>query len=112
MEVRQSIERKIAEQLLPTHLEVLDETSMHNVPAGSQSHFRVRVVSAAFENQRLVERHRRLNELLAEELAGSVHALALETLTPEEWQARGGLGAQSPACLGGDGAAKGSGTAG
>jgi BolA protein len=42
-----------------------------------------------------------VNRLLAAELAGGVHALALEALTPEEWVARGGAGHESPPCLGG-----------
>lgn len=102
MQVREAIAARLRQSLDPVHLEVLDETSMHNVPAGSESHFRVRVISEAFAGQRLVERHRTVNQLLASELEGPVHALALETLTPEEWQARGGAGQDSPPCLGGE----------
>lgn len=100
--VRASIEAKLRAALEPLHLEILDETGNHSVPAGSESHFRLRVVSRAFDGQRLVERHRAVNRVLQAELAGSIHALALETLTPEEWVARGGAVQESPPCLGGD----------
>jgi BolA protein len=101
--VRSTIETKLRAALDPEHLEILNESGSHAVPAGSESHFRLRVVSRAFDGQRLIERHRAVNRLLAAELAGSIHALALETLTPEEWAARGGAGRESPPCLGGDG---------
>jgi BolA protein len=103
MSRRQEIESRLAQAIDPTHLEVIDESHMHNVPQGAESHFRVRVVSGSFEGQRLLQRHRTINRLLDETLAAGVHALALETLTPQEWQQRGGEGAESPACLGGDG---------
>jgi BolA protein len=74
---------------------------MHSVPPGSESHFKVTLVSDAFEGRRLLERHRAVNAALADELRDSVHALALHTLTPEEWFARGGAVPASPPCLGG-----------
>jgi BolA protein len=102
-----AIEAKLRAALDPVHLEVLNESDRHAVPPGSESHFRLRVVARAFAGQRLVDRHRAVNRLLAAELAGKVHALALETLTPEEWAARGGAGRESPPCLGGDRPAEG-----
>ncbi|MCU0765939.1 MAG: BolA/IbaG family iron-sulfur metabolism protein [Gammaproteobacteria bacterium] len=101
MSVQQSIEAKLGTWFAPLHLEVVNESHMHSVPPGSESHFRVTVVSEAFTGRRLVERHRAVNEALAVELAGPVHALALHTLTPEEWFARGGSVRESPPCLGG-----------
>ncbi|HVR28601.1 MAG TPA: BolA/IbaG family iron-sulfur metabolism protein [Thermoanaerobaculia bacterium] len=98
-----AIEAKLREALDPVHLEVLNESDRHAVPAGSESHFRLRVVARSFSGQRLVERHRVVNRVLAAELAGQVHALALEALTPEEWARRGGAVQVSPPCLGGDG---------
>ena len=106
MIVQTAIEAKLRDALDPVHLEVINESDRHSVPAGSESHFRLRVVASAFSGQRLVERHRAVNRLLAAEIAGGVHALALETLTPEEWEARGGAGRESPPCLGGDGSAR------
>ena len=102
MAVQSSIEEKVDAALAPSHLEVLNESGSHNVPPGSESHFRIVVVSEAFAGERLVARHRRVNGVLADELAGPVHALALHTYTPEEWQARADA-PDSPPCRGGDG---------
>jgi len=102
MSVQASIEAKVLEAFAPEHLEVANESGQHNVPPGSESHFRLVVVSTAFEGKRLIARHRALNGALAEELAGPVHALALHTYTPEEWRVREGA-PESPACRGGDG---------
>lgn len=101
MKIEQSIRSKIEQQLRPEHLEVLNESSSHNVPPGSESHFKVTLVTADFEGKMLIARHRMLNELLADELAGPVHALSLHTLTPQEWAQRSGAVADSPDCLGG-----------
>ena len=99
---RQSrIESKIQDALSPVHLEVVDESHMHSVPPGAESHFRILVVSERFEGQGLVARHRVLNQLLREELQEGMHALALHLWTPEEWFDRGGAAPQSPPCLGG-----------
>ncbi len=101
MNVQQTIEQKVNEQVSPVHLEVLNESYKHNVPPGSESHFKVTVVSKEFEGKGLVARHRLLNDTLAEELAGPVHALSLHTLTPEEWAEKGGEVPETPPCLGG-----------
>ena len=53
-----------------THLQVLNESSLHNVPRGSETHFKVIVVSARFSGMAVLERHRLVNEALADELAG------------------------------------------
>ena len=93
--------RKLNDSLKPTHLEVSNESHMHNVPADSETHFRVVVVSDLFEGLALVKRHRAVNEVVAEELANRIHALALHTYTPEEYEARHGATPESPDCLGG-----------
>ncbi|HSK38744.1 MAG TPA: BolA family protein [Arenibaculum sp.] len=88
MTIADTIRAKLTDALAPTRLEVIDESHRHAGHAGhdprGESHFRVVVVSSAFEGHGRVERHRMVNRLLAEELAGRVHALALRTLTPEE----------------------------
>lgn len=95
------INEKLAAALAPKHLEVVNESGNHNVPAGSETHFKVVVVSAAFEGQRLLARHRRVNAALADELAGGVHALAIHAYTAAEWRKRFGAAPMSPPCLGG-----------
>ena len=100
MDIRQTITDKLQAQLAPAYLDVADESHMHNVPPGAQSHFKVTVVAAEFSGQRLVDRHRRVNRILTEELAGPVHALALHTLSEEEWRANPDV-PDSPPCRGG-----------
>ena len=75
---------------------------MHNVPEGSESHFKVVIVSDDFKDKMLIARHRIVNKTLEKELAGDIHALALHTMTMEEWFKKGGS-PDSPECLGGDG---------
>ncbi len=101
MEVKAFLESAIQSALAPSYLDVIDESYMHNVPDGAQSHFKVTVVSDAFEGKRLLARHREINALAADALAGPVHALALHTYTPNEWEAKGGQAIASPQCLGG-----------
>lgn len=101
MNTQQTIQQKLRSALSPLHLEVINESDNHNVPKGSESHFKVVLVSKAFEGESLVARHRQVNKLLAEELQGGVHALALHTMTPDDWFNRGGTVKESPECLGG-----------
>ena len=101
MRMQQTIERKLAEAFAPGHLEVLNESHQHSVPPGSESHFKVVLVSAAFEGKRSVARHQQVYKVLAAELAGGVHALALHTYTPAEWAERAARAPDSPACMGG-----------
>ena len=103
MSVQDAIEDKLNRELAPLHLEVVNETHMHNVPPDSESHFKVYVVSPAFEGQKRVARQRTINRILAEELAGGIHALSMHTLTPEEWEAKDRETLASPQCLGGMG---------
>ena len=98
--VESAIREKLG-QFDPQVLEVVNESHMHNVPAGSESHFKVTVVSESFEGERLLRRHRMVNDCLRAELEGPVHALALHTLTPDEWFEKSGQVADSPQCLGG-----------
>ena len=98
MNIQQVIEEKLTQVLLPDHLEVINESVNHNVPPGSESHFKVTLVAKSFENQRLLERHRTVNKILADELSGVVHAIALHTYTEVEWRDRNGDTPLSPPC--------------
>lgn len=100
MSIAEQITDKLTAALQPTHLDVINESFMHNVPKGSESHFKVVVVAEAFSDTRLIQRHRQINELLATELAEHIHALSIHAYTPEEWEARGGA-PDSPKCRGG-----------
>jgi BolA protein len=86
--VQARIREKLTMALAPLSLDVIDESHHHAGHAGhhhdrSESHFRVEVVSAAFAGKGRVERHRLINTLLAEELAGGVHALAIDARAPD-----------------------------
>ena len=100
MGTQERIENRLASKFAPHFLEVQDESAGHRGGAGAESHFRVVLVSDAFEGLRLIGRHRAVNACLAEELAAGVHALALHTYTAEEWQARAAEARPSPACAG------------
>ena len=101
MSRKAAIESTLREALAPFHLEVLDESHMHSVPEGAESHFKVTVVSDRFQGQKLVSRHRLINQLLVSEFSAGLHALALHTWTPGEWYEKGGKTPESPPCLGG-----------
>lgn len=85
---QQLIEARLTEALSPTRLVVEDEGHLHAGHAGAREHggghYRVTVVSAAFEGVAPVARHRRVYAALAGELKTRIHALALTTLTPAE----------------------------
>jgi BolA protein len=88
MRVADRIRSKLTEALHPTRLAVHDDSHRHAGHAGArpegETHFRLEIVSAAFAGQSRVARQRAVYGLLAEELAGPVHALQLTTLTPDE----------------------------
>ena len=100
MNIQQQIESQLGEALQPSFLEVFNESDQHNVPANSETHFKVVIVSAKFEGQRPVARHQKIYRALAEQLEGPVHALALHTYTAAEWEDQQ-VAPESPACLGG-----------
>ena len=100
MSIQQQIESHLTAQLNPSFLEVSNESDQHNVPANSETHFRVVVVSERFENQRRVARHQQVYKALAAELEGPVHALALHTYTAGEWRERQ-VAPKSTECMGG-----------
>ncbi|KAK7886073.1 hypothetical protein WMY93_025694 [Mugilogobius chulae] len=98
--VESSIRAKLTGALQPDLLEVHNESHMHAVPPGSESHFRVLVVSPRFEGLSLLQRHRLVNDTLKEELSTRVHALAIQAKTPKQWASDPSVG-KSPSCLGG-----------
>lgn len=100
MRLQGQIEAKLRQAFSPDVLEVINESHLHNVPPGAESHFKAVIVSEQFQDRRLVARHRLVNQALASEL-NQIHALALHTLTPEEYFKRAGAVADSPLCMGG-----------
>jgi BolA family transcriptional regulator, general stress-responsive regulator len=86
--------------LAPEYLTVVNESRYHNVPAGSESHFKAVIVSEQFNGHRLVDRHRCVYNILIDQLK-TLHALALNCYTPEEWAQRNEKVMPSPPCRGG-----------
>ncbi|HBM49555.1 MAG TPA: BolA family transcriptional regulator, partial [Marinobacter sp.] len=96
MKVQSAIETKLADAFEARLLQVENESHMHSVPPNSETHFKVTLVSPDFAGQMKVRRHQAIYKVLADELAGSVHALSLHLFTPEEWQASGQATPDSP----------------
>jgi BolA protein len=88
MSIETALREKLMVGLEPVRLEVINESEMHaghrSSPGTGESHFRVLIVSDKFTGQSRVARHRMVNQLIAEELAGGLHALALATYAPGE----------------------------
>ena len=99
MSMQAQIEEKLAAGISCKHLNVVNESHMHS--RGEESHFKVVVVSENFIGMRLLQRHRKVNEVLQNELAHHIHALAIHAYTPEEFSEKQGQTPDSPNCLGG-----------
>ncbi|WP_417687698.1 BolA family protein [Roseibium sp.] len=88
MSTKDTIHSKLTQAFAPVSLDVIDESEKHRGHGGwregGETHFRVRIVSEAFAGMSRVNRHRAINDLLADELAAGVHALALEIRSPDE----------------------------
>jgi BolA protein len=89
MTIAERIRQKLEAALRPTRLDIHNDSHLHaghhaGAHAGEETHFRVEIVAAAFAGENRVARQRRVYAILAEELAGGVHALQLTALTPEE----------------------------
>lgn len=102
--IKSSLERKLAAAFSPQLLQVENESHMHSVPRGSETHFKAVIVSSQFTGLSLLKRHRLVNEAVSEEIT-RIRALSLHTLTPEEWRSRTqqseDVVPSSPTCRGG-----------
>jgi BolA protein len=88
MSVEDQIREKLTRAFAPVALEVVNDSHRHaghaSSPGTGSSHFAIKMVSDAFAGKSRVERHRMVNQALAAELAGPVHALAITALAPGE----------------------------
>ena len=87
MTTTQAALERALQSLAPVHMELLNESHMHAVPPGSESHFKLVIVSQEFEGLNAVKRHQAVYRTLGD-LMQQIHALALHTYSPAEWQAR------------------------
>nr|CAB3226039.1 bolA-like protein 1 [Phallusia mammillata] len=100
-QVQLEIQKKLQESFAPTVLQVVNESYKHAVPSGSETHFKVLVVSEAFKGKPAIQRHRSVNTVLEKELSGPVHALSIQAKTPEQWEKSDQVIGDTPPCLGG-----------
>lgn len=103
----QRLNDKLTSALNPTFLHIEDESGNHSVPEGSESHFKVVVVSSVFEGTSKIERHQKIYSALGDEFKNGLHALSIRAYTGPEWEkekTHGGY--DSPECLGGSKTAK------
>lgn len=102
MSLQEVITEKLTTALGPEHLEVTNESHLHRVPAGSETHFKVVVVSPRFEGLTPIKRHQLVYAALTEEMTmkRGIHALAITSRTPSEWDASPEAN-KSPKCEGG-----------
>ena len=88
MSLEQKIRAKLMVALEPTRLDVINESALHaghrSSPGTGESHFRLIIVSPSFAGASRVGRHRLINDALSEELAGTLHALAIHAYAPGE----------------------------
>ena len=101
MIIEEQILQSVTEAFTIDYLDVKNESYMHNVPEGSESHFKLTLVSDDFSGKRLVQRHQMVYKLLATQM-NLIHALALHLYTPDEWQTRQTSAPLSPKCHGGE----------
>lgn len=99
MTIEQTIRNKVEQEFNPQTVTLLNESHMHAGPAAN-SHFNLTLVSDLFDGKRPVARHQMVYKVLADELAGEVHALALHLFTPQEWLQAGQSSQASPNCQG------------
>lgn len=100
MKVQAIVEKKITEGIAVSFLQVENESYRHAVPVNSETHFKVVLVSDVFQGMPLIARHRLVNDIVNEELAGTIHALALHTYTPKQWLEKNRKSPDSGKCLG------------
>ncbi|MEL0101980.1 MAG: BolA family protein [Gammaproteobacteria bacterium] len=97
MNVEKKIEHTLRDNFQLSHLEVINESHMHSGP-NTETHFKVVLVSEEFKDVKLVQRHRKINELLKYELENGVHALSLHLFTMDEWKEKDEYVKDSPPC--------------
>jgi BolA protein len=98
--IAEQLQQSISNAFTPELIEVINESRGHGgYYEGKESHFKVVIVSQAFEAVRLVKRHQLVYQACQAQLAAGVHALAMHTYTPAEWQALSQV-PSSPACMG------------
>ena len=86
---KEAITNQLINVFSPTYIDVIDDSASHASHRGTShtqnTHFLVTIVSNTFEGQRLIDRHRAVNNALKIAFSGSLHALKITAKTPNEW---------------------------
>ena len=100
--IEASLRENIETAFNPEYYELENESHMHSVPVNSETHFRLLVVSDAFEGKSRIDRSRMINDLMKTEMARGLHALSQRAMTPTEWdKIKDTFVMVSPECRGG-----------
>ena len=87
---RERIEQILRKNFELEHLDIINESYKHSVPKNSETHFKIIIVSKAFQNKSQVVNHQSIYKLLSNEMGekkdNKLHALSLITTTPEDWK--------------------------
>lgn len=101
MQVQERIHKKLVDAFAPDYIELINESYKHSVPANSETHFKLSLVSKQFAGVSKVKRHQKVYAVLADDLQNPIHALSLHLYTHSEWQALKETSPETPNCLGG-----------
>jgi BolA family transcriptional regulator, general stress-responsive regulator len=76
----------VQDALHPVRLEIRDDSAAHagHVGGGGKGHFKLLIVSEVFSGKSLIQRHRLVHDALAALLDSDIHALVLDTRSPDE----------------------------
>lgn len=94
----QRLDHALSTALKPELLHIDNESNRHQVPVGSESHFKVILVSKDFEHLTRLARHRLVNSSVTDEFKTGLHALTLSLHTPAEWRNQPNRVTESPPC--------------
>lgn len=101
MKVQTQIDQRIKGEVDAYYMTLENESYMHNVPEGSESHFKLVLVTDSFKGKRLIQRHQFVYGILKEEMP-KIHALTMHLYSSKEWEELNNLVPSSPKCHGGE----------
>lgn len=101
MDRHEKIQSMVSAELNVAYMDLINESHMHSVPENSETHFKLTLVSCDFENMSKVARHQKVYGAVSGLMQEGLHALALHTYSPEEWELSKQQTPQSPNCMGG-----------
>ena len=101
MERQKKIQSMVSATINVAYLDLINESHMHSVPENSETHFKLTLVSSDFDNMSKVARHQKVYGAVSELMQEGLHALALHTYSPEEWELSKQQTPDSPGCKGG-----------